>query len=1205
MYLKMDADQSGDAHPTSPNSHKVEPQEQTMDAAVANGSSTPQSVLDLAQGFSQQNCTAAHSAVLNVNNGSRSLLEPRPKHEEEIEATGRHTSIQDMKLPSLDHRVNEQEYKTEPRADSETQEDLKDPEIGTQHSLALQDYNKHQQALQVQEDASSIVNTLQDEVDMEDMALLTAPPSVSESDGPRIEAFAKLEFDDGEFYMNTYAAELGRDLRAARLVSGREQEGSTLSEPKWMRPKTSSDEVSQRSKSKRGEKRHMASSVVSESGGIMGIDAQEPEPRRKSRGKRSKSTTSSSQQLSRKSSMVLQNGRTDYQSLAMASLMDSGATYCAGSLMPARDACPLIPIHPPAVAEGVSAGPMSISRKHVRIAFNFEKHLFEITILGRNGAFVDDTHYAEGKVLPLKNGSLIQIGGVGVRFVLPEVALGDTGAETTISSSLLSGGKMSFEFEDGRGESNIMIDSSDIQSSKDDGDSSDGDDEADEEADEEVENGVQPEASSEEDEQDAQDNNEDVLEEPKKGTRPRRVKTKGRGKSKAKAKVEAAAKAKPKAKSKTKPKLPPKPEPVPDPAAPIVKRRGPGRPPKNGVSSKREQALMARQAREAAKAEALKNGAEMWKGKDGKPQKEAQEGDGTAEPVVAKRKYTKRKSKDVQTGEENAARASTDQTDSVPPEQILSLPPRPPKEKKPTKPPRSPSPVYDESQMTPEQLAKPQSSYVVLIHEALTNSKTGAMSLPQIYRAIERRYPFYKLRVQTTGWQSSVRHNLSQHAAFRKIERDGKGWMWGLVPEVSIEKEKKRRPTPPPVPPQQFYQQDPHMMPNPYMYTGMPPPNGQVPLHIAYGSYGMPHSHIPRAPSNQPPIEPISLPLPLPHAHINESSTYQSPYQSAPPPPPPQQPLQNGQQQPQQQPQSQPQQQPPEQPSSSHPNGHTESNPSSLNQPPSSLPAYQNSQQPGLAASPAFFPPSQRKPPLNYPQNAPTLSPSASPNNTSQDVFQAVSKFKKVFINSMGDRARGELLVTSAINRTLGGQPSSSVPGNEEDPQERAVMQALSDMLENLSKKTSEARRQASQTPSQQLSSPIPTRSPHSFPSPQEASRVQSQQQQQQQQYQDHDRRPNGQQPTPPQSLQDQPPALAPHQRMPPLHIEAVTSSIETNSKTAPRESHPADSNLPPPDPNSGVGSPQSMHGTKRALETDTQDTIDAGQPQTKKVAIG
>ncbi|RPB17188.1 winged helix DNA-binding domain-containing protein, partial [Morchella conica CCBAS932] len=75
---------------------------------------------------------------------------------------------------------------------------------------------------------------------------------------------------------------------------------------------------------------------------------------------------------------------------------------------------------------------------------------------------------------------------------------------------------------------------------------------------------------------------------------------------------------------------------------------------------------------------------------------------------------------------------------------------------------------------------KPSASYVILIHEAISNSGQQALTLPQIYKAIERKYPYFKLRVTTTGWQSSVRHNLGAHKAFTKVTRSGKGWLWGI-----------------------------------------------------------------------------------------------------------------------------------------------------------------------------------------------------------------------------------------------------------------------------------------------------------------------------------------------------------------------------------------------------------------------------------------
>lgn len=126
--------------------------------------------------------------------------------------------------------------------------------------------------------------------------------------------------------------------------------------------------------------------------------------------------------------------------------------------------------------------------------------------------------------------------------------------------------------------------------------------------------------------------------------------------------------------------------------------------------------------------------------------------------------------------------------------QTTNKPVREPKLKK-EKPPvrkRTPSPEIRECDYPPEALLKPAASYVVLIHEAITNSEENALTLPQIYKAIERKYPYFKVRVTTTGWQSSVRHNLGAHKAFCKVTRSGKGWMWGINEGVSIEKEKNK-----------------------------------------------------------------------------------------------------------------------------------------------------------------------------------------------------------------------------------------------------------------------------------------------------------------------------------------------------------------------------------------------------------------------------
>lgn len=919
---------------------------------------------------------------------------------------------------------------------------------------------------------------------------------------PRIQAFAKLEFDDGEFYMNTYSVELGRDIRAARLAYDMENDDSHVLETKRRRRSDSGLDGSQASnKARRDDGRHLAGSVISESGGIVGVGAHDADSRRRSRGEKSKSTTSSSQQLSRKSSMHVENRLTDYQSLAMASLrnFEPGILHTSPlEVLPAPDACPLVPIHPPTNAEGLPAGHKSISRKHIRIAFNFEKRLFEVTILGRNGAFVEDQYIPVGGVQPLKSGHTIQIGVVKVRFLLPDVAIGSTGAEA-LDINDPTGDFMCFDFEDGveerggyeeRGirawssESGSEEENNEEDNREDDGESREvGENEDDEEVhsgaseaevpqvddgeDQEDEEGEKGEKGEEEDEE-----GEDV-EEPEQRQKPVRPKPKpkprARGKGRGKGKGRGRGKTRLTTTGKAKAKPSTKPQPTLEPGQPVPKRKGPGRPPKNGIISKREQALLARMAREEAKAAALKESsaqAEEGKRTSATEANQKQE-DGVAQPRV-KRKYTKRKSKDAQSGEVNGVRESTEHTDSISPEQGLAQIPQ--KVKRPSKRPRSPSPVYDESQMTPEQLAKPTASYVVLIHEALSNSKTGALSLSQIYRAIERKYPYYKLRVQTTGWQSSVRHNLSQHDAFKKIERDGKGWMWGLVPEVSIEKEKKRRPSPPTMQPQQYYQQGPpHMINNPYLYAGMPPPNGHLPPHMNHPPYGMPPGQMPFPPPGllPPPLGPNGLPLPLVNVQADSSSTYQSPYQSAPPVQPPVQPPQ-----------------PPPPPPPSYTNGYNGYYQANIPHPPPPPGQVSTNHPPHPTSSPTPYPahppnPSPGVPPPNI-NTSNNNTNNSNKNSISTDVLQAVSQFKDALIKSMDNNSHTEALVSSAINRTLYPQ-SSSVTAEDEDPEEKAIMKALVGMLDKLNKKSHDTHHQASQPPQSGLASSFQKQQPSNF----------------------------------------------------------------------------------------------------------------------------
>lgn len=832
------------------------------------------------------------------------------------------------------------------------------------------------------------------EEDLEEEPMTEAAFSVEEPDMPRIQAFAKLLFDDGEFFMNTYSVELGRDRSFARYAFRKKKRASS-----------GSDIAHDQKRQKMEHNPSHPGSMVSESGGVIAVDHLDEQSSVGYHGKKATSTSSSSQQMSRKSSMLLTPHQTNYQSLAMASLMGTDALYDyegANPPVPSPDSCPLIPIHPPTkvqspldVLNGVPrevaiSNYKAISRKHAKIAYNFEKNLFEVHVFGRNGAYVDGEICHPGDVQQLTNGSIMQIGGVIVKFMLPDAGAGQTGAEINEDSHYASG--VSLESE----ERSYASTSEGGQGDRD---------------------GISQDEEDSETGKTSQERSPELKPPPK-----------------AKAKVKAAPQGGKAAKSgKTIAQA--------EGQNPLPKRKGPGRPPKNGVMSKREMGLLAKQAKEDAKATAQGNPAgesAPGKGKsrkrdDKKPQ-EAQ----TTQPN-GKRKYTKRKDKINIIADLQETRESTEHTESLIPEQLV--PPKLPKEKKPPKPPRSPSPFIDRASLTAEQLTKPQQSYVHLIHEALTESEKGPMSLNQIYRAISHKYPYFKFVVETVGWQSSVRHNLLQNAAFRKEQRDGKGYLWGLEPGVSIEKEKKRRPTSPQT--QSPYYPPPHNMPYQHgYYHGMPPPpNGQAPYHPHYvppppnAQPGMPQKYRSYPPAfYPPPSRPNGIPLPLINLSTDNSSTYQSPYAT------------DSQQ-------VNDQQQSPYATDSQHVNGQQQC----------------STQQTGpngdcdtkTPASPYASGGASDQQPHPNPQQPHTGPSPPQPPDMAPEARLAVARFRDVLMGSMADKDFGELLIKSATNRVFGSQQFSSLPGRgrglPEDKQEIMVMNALRTVTDGPPKGTSEA----------------------------------------------------------------------------------------------------------------------------------------------------
>ncbi|KAI4219026.1 MAG: hypothetical protein LQ349_008480 [Xanthoria aureola] len=110
-----------------------------------------------------------------------------------------------------------------------------------------------------------------------------------------------------------------------------------------------------------------------------------------------------------------------------------------------------------------------------------------------------------------------------------------------------------------------------------------------------------------------------------------------------------------------------------------------------------------------------------------------------------------------------------------------------------------PMPTVGEDIATYQPLTRPLSSYLDLVRHALLSSKTGQMSLAQIFHAIEQKHPFYKSQAQTFGWRTSIRRILKQNPSFCKIERDGASTVWRFSSKRDTPKRKQLRSPPMPI----------------------------------------------------------------------------------------------------------------------------------------------------------------------------------------------------------------------------------------------------------------------------------------------------------------------------------------------------------------------------------------------------------------------
>ena len=616
----------------------------------------------------------------------------------------------------------------------------------------------------------------------------TLHPQTSLNDRREIEAFAKIEFEDGNYYITTWACELGRDALAFRAALQRAEEAKK--NPNG-RSQSSSGRVSRPSDRIRraGDSQVQQGSVVSEAGGFGGMDdgpVVRSDEKPAESGHPSHSSQVSNSDVVKPQEVLYHPPLAPFDYHRNAEIQaqldpdnEQPAPVTAEHL-PNADTCPLIPIH--AMANSTKsevATHKGISRRHVRIEWDADEEFFKMRVLGRNGAFLDGAFIGRGASKPLSSGSKIQISDIQMTFRLP------------------------------RPKTEPISDDSDR---------------------EERENSSVDRRSTSPTSNEADD-------------------TPGKGSKKSRITFTAKSTA---ASNLLEPAVGPDGQPLPP------RKRGPGRPPKDGIMSTRERKEREKAAK-MAEAKAANGGRTPPPSAKGKITKLPET------PIIEqkseKRKYTKRKREggegdimpSIEGGEENVG----SDTERVPVKKARAS--------------KSPSPEYPPlTHLTEEQLARPSEPYARLIYDILAEIHPKALPLKQIYRALKMKFPFFVYRVESEGWQSSVRHNLNQewNKLFEKGEKEGKGFAWKAIPgALQPQAERKRaaqaaaaakpKPTPRAPPPNQ----GPPPPLNWQNSTPFPPP----PYWQGQGPYAPPNGMPwPPPPGSLPPLPPGQGPPQMP-----------------------------------------------------------------------------------------------------------------------------------------------------------------------------------------------------------------------------------------------------------------------------------------------------------------------------------------------------
>ncbi|KAK5164792.1 uncharacterized protein LTR77_009456 [Saxophila tyrrhenica] len=712
-------------------------------------------------------------------------------------------------------------------------------------------------------------------------------------------AYARLVFPDGDYYITTHEVTLGRNSqtwndynrqrRAQRELESYRKEPSQPSQP------GDPDQRGNGASSSSLEGRPAPPSAASEHGGLV-YYSMEPEM--------------DSGRMDRVRKRMLVSKSSSTTSVAPASLHNTEVQNSLEDTAFDENGEPLtrtsafVPVHP-AQPEDIR----KISREHLTFRFNFQEQYWELQILGNN-VFINSVQYFRGDIVPINHNDEILLGSLMIFFKLPDnprrspgMSLGTFASEAEDNESELSDEERDGMASPVRRLSNAF----DLES------------EEDEVPEEEAAPVVArpklklkvskpSKAAGKSKKSDGKSKGKEQVAET--GKKPSKKPTPVETSPEAAKKPEKGKKPKAAAKEPKEPKepkesaQPPEADRVKSPEEPLQiepgsalasipvgelpeKRKGPGRPPKNGLISKRDQALVAKKQKEFEKrgeeAPPYKQLIDLVRAETKMKENAQKIANGTmsADSLVVPSIEGESNLLPKPTAGSSTAKPgdATGATASASAEPIRRSSPKPKRTAK------SPSPVKPREHFTEEQLKKPGKTYMYILDDLLSEHPDGQADLQEIYDLIMKKYPFFRYQVGTHGWQSSVRHNLLQHDRFMEVGKSGKGKFWAINPEIPLEREKKRRMTPPParapMPNGQFLHPPPGQPPygHPYAQNGAGPAQFQ-------GGQGYYSPYPPGQPGAYPPPgQQQTYPRPSQQRHA-QAQANQNPQRPPPPPQP-------------------------------------------------------------------------------------------------------------------------------------------------------------------------------------------------------------------------------------------------------------------------------------------------------------------------------